>query len=1787
MTQSAADGSPETPPPHTDGAGELEERGEEASFPVVGVGASAGGLEAITQLLQALPADTGMAFVLVQHLSPAHPSALAEILSRATTMAVSEVHDEPAVEPNHVYVIPPDRSMIIADGVLKLLPREGGIHRPIDQFFRALAEDRRHQAIAIVLSGTATDGTLGLEAVKGEGGITFAQDGTAQHDGMPSSAVASGCVDFVLPPDAIAREIIRISRHPYAVPESVTRTADDQPSVAQIVALLRHATGVDFSHYKWNTLYRRITRRMVFQKVDSLAAYVSLLRQTPAEVEALYQDILISVTSFFRDKESFEALKSQVFPGLLKNRSPHDPVRIWTPGCSTGQEAYSLVMAFTEAAEALGSSTRLQLFATDLNPVSIEKARAGAYPKDIAQDVSPERLRRFFVEADGRYRVSKTIRDACVFSRHNVLTDPPFSHLDLISCRNLLIYLEPVLQQRVIPTLHYALKPSGTLWLGSSETIGGYPNLFEIRDLRHKIYRKKGGGGAAPGHFPLQPGGMPRSAFAPAPARHNEGTDLPREADRLLSTRFAPPGVLVSAELEILQFRGKTDRYLAPAPGKASLGLLRMLREGLVAAVRAAIFRAGSENAPVREEGLRIDSGEGSHDVAIEVIPIKGSGSNEGGYLILFEDAPPTGPAVKALAAEAPRERGSAPVPQDPDTARLARELLATREYLRSLIEQQEAANEELQSANEEIQSANEELQSTNEELETSKEEIQSSNEELTTVNDELNNRNTELSRVNNDLVNLLGSIQTAIVMLGPDLRVRRFTPAAEKLLNLIPSDVGRPLSDIKLSLDGLPDLTPLLLEVLATVTTQEREVRDRHGRWYSLRLRPYRTLDNRIDGVVLMLVDVDAMKRAHAFTESIVATTREPLLVLDDTLRIKAASRAFYEVFGASPEETLGHPLSELGKQRWDIPELRALLEKVLLEDSAFSDYEVKREDGLLGERTMILNARRLLQPSEERPSILLAIEDITERKRAESAIKTRNERLHQLWEAAGVLLSTDDVGAMLRGLLTKIGPPLGVDAYLNYMLDEGGRSLNLVSSNGVPAEAFPAIERLELDGSICGTVALTRLPVAAAHVQQSDEPSTARVKSFGIRAYACNPLVSGSELLGTLSFGSRSKDHFDPDELAFLETISHYVAMAYARLVAQEAVRASEARLTFILASMPQKIFTATPDGAVDYFNPQWMKFTGLSFEQIKGWGWTQLVHPDDLEENTRAWQRAIASGEPFQIEHRVRRADGTYRWHFSRATAMRDEAGRILMWVGSNTDVQDIKHAEIALQDSERRYRRLFEAAKDGILILDFESGKVVQSNPFMSELLGYPHDHFIGKETWEIGLFSDKAASEGAMQALKEKGYLRYEHLPLKARDGREVEVEVVANAYREDLHRVIQCNIRDITQRSHLEAQLKQQAKELSDLHRRKDEFLAMLSHELRNPLAPIANAVKLLGLPPGSQSPMQRQACGIIERQVGQLQHLVDDLLEVSRITSGRVQLRRERVAVSEIVERAVESIRPLITQRREELTVSLPEEPVWLHADAARLHQVVVNLLTNAAKYSNEGGHVTLSVKQEGEVCVLRVSDTGVGIGPELLPHVFELFTQADRTLDRSQGGLGIGLALVQRLTELHGGKVEARSVLGEGSEFTVRLPVAPPDVPPSIQPAPEIEAPAARPLRVLVVDDNVDAALMLSMLLEMQGHEVQTAADGPRALTAALAFKPQVVLLDIGLPGMDGYEVARRIRLEPSLAGVVLVALTGYGRDADRLRSTDAGFDHHLVKPADFAKLKVILTAAAEKAA
>ena len=821
-----------------------------------------------------------MSFVLLQHLDPKHASMSADILSRVTRMPVTEVKDGMRAERNCIYIIPPNYSMGILHGVLKLLKRTEirGQHLVIDSFFQSLAADQKNLAIGVVLSGTGSDGTQGLMAIKAEGGITFAQSPkSAKFDNMPQSAIASGVVDLTLSPEQIADELVRIAHHPYVIPVAPATelvTPDDhllssQDRLSHIFLMLRNQCHVDFTYYKANTVKRRIERRMVLNKMQDLKAYAQFLSHHPEEVNALYADILIHVTGFFRDPESFEALKAEVFPKLMENRTPGNPIRVWVPGCSTGEEAYSIAISLLEFLGERALHTPIQIFASDISDQAIQKARLGEYPESISDAVSPERLNRFFMKMDGGgYKIAKSIRDICLFSRHDITTDPPFAKLDLVSCRNLLIYFTAVLQKHVIPIFHYALVSNGFLWLGKSETIGGSSELFSLIDKTNKIYARRDAPIALNIRFPASTYVHGRQNTVSEPKTFKKvALDVQKIAEQAIQDEY--PGVLVNEEMEILQLRGRTVPFIEPAPGIPSYLLFKMAHPELLRDLRMAIQEARKSNDSVRKEGLSLGKGRSRKTFNLNVIPIKPSSlaparSKERLYLILFEKTAEPKPNNKTELLRPRKQVGQTSGKKDPYVLALQQELSAAQEYQHSLIEKFEAAQEDLTTANEELQSANEELQSTNEELETAKEELQSGNEELTTVNDELQTRSIEQIQTNNDLINLLGSVEIPIVMLSDDRNIRRFTPLAGKALNLITSDVGRPLSDLKLnfSTPGADlDLEQMVTQTIETIEPQELEVQDHNGRWFRLQVRPYKTIDNKIDGAVLALVDIDDLK--------------------------------------------------------------------------------------------------------------------------------------------------------------------------------------------------------------------------------------------------------------------------------------------------------------------------------------------------------------------------------------------------------------------------------------------------------------------------------------------------------------------------------------------------------------------------------------------------------------------------------------------------------------------------------------------------------------------------------------------------------------------------------------------------------------------------------------------------------------------------------------------------------------------------------------------------------------
>jgi len=1045
----------------------MKRSGPKKAFNVVAIGASAGGLKAFEELLAALPPRPGMAFVLVPHLAPQYESHLSEILSRGSRLPVREVKSGDKVRPDQIYILPPDRAMLIKRGVLHLYAsgRKSDWRNPIDSFFSSLAADQGERAVGVLLSGEGTDGTQGMRAIKAAGGATFAQSGgTAAHFSMPRSAAAAGWADFVLSPAEIAKSLLSVKTgrgHKTAVPTA--RPSED--AMSGILELLRSAKGVEFGLYKRSTLRRRIQRRMALKKIFAPGAYFRELKKDHGELELLYRDVLVSVTSFFREPESFKDLKRLIYPRLLKKRAHGAPLRIWVPGCSTGEEAYSHAMNLVEFLGERAAGVPFQIFATDVNPAVIERARAGFYPARIKNDLSPERLKRFFVPTENGYSISPAIRERCIFAAKDLLKDPPFINLDLISCRNLLIYLGPSLQEKALKIFHYALKPGGILMLGRSESIGSLSGSFSQLDVKKKVFSERAPGSRILPDFETTGRFLePETAFKP-PAYGWQGTDKPapdvpclqEELARVLPARYIPDGVIVNGEMEILRFLGDTSRYLRPAPGKPSLNLRSMASGELLLELRAAIHVAKRSACAVRKE---LSPAPGAAGLRVEILPIKVPGQDKQYFLILFEDAAP------AVPGGAPRDRKPA-ARESRRVIELKEDLAVSGENLKAIIEEQETTNARLKDANEELLSSNEELQSVNEEFETAKEELQSANEELVTANEEAVRNNQVLNLSNTDLTNLLASIDIPVIMLDQHMAVRRLTPSAEALFDLSSDLVGHDVREVSLPV-RLPELRKLLLGVVRSGIARELEVQDNRGRWYTLLLRPYRTEKGRTEGAVMAFLDIHNRKLSDKTLmrlATLVRDSNDAVIIRDLKDRILAWNKGAQQMYGYSAEEALGMNVSRL------MPENARIGTKDLLRLSqrgkTAAPIATKRlaKDGRLLD---VLFTVTLLCDDKGAPAeIAITERDITAQKKAEQEMRLLHARVVAAQENERKRIARDlhdGVGQILSGVKFRLeslsgnsparndepGKFLEVSASLNRAIAE----IRRVSENLMPSE-------------------------------------------------------------------------------------------------------------------------------------------------------------------------------------------------------------------------------------------------------------------------------------------------------------------------------------------------------------------------------------------------------------------------------------------------------------------------------------------------------------------------------------------------------------------------------------------------------------------------------------------------------------------------------------------------------------------------------------------------------------
>jgi two-component system CheB/CheR fusion protein len=1477
-----------------------------SDFHIVGIGASAGGLESLERFFTHLPPDTGMAFVVLQHLSPDFRSLMDELLGRRTPMRIRQAESEMAVEPNTVYLLPPMKEMIIRHRRLLLSDRDPrlGLTLPIDLFLRSLAQDVGDRAIAVILSGSGSDGSRGVQEVSRVGGAVFCESPeTAQFNGMPLSAIRTGIVHQVLPPERIAMAIPALAAAPGAEAES-SRTPDDERGVDAIVRLLRDEYAIDFSHYKASTVVRRIERRLALNRSVDIDMYVEQLRSDPRELSSLYEDLLIGVTRFFRDEPAFQALEERVIPELLDRTPPDQQVRVWVPGCATGQEAYSIAILLHQALAARRRPINVKILATDVHKASLDLAGVGIYPEEQVAGIGRERLERYFTLRPNGYQVSPSLRECIVFAPHNLIRDAPFTNLDLITCRNLLIYFQPHAQKTVLTLFHFALKPGGFLFLGSSESPGGLVDEFDTIDEHAKIYRKLRDIGLPRDlKLPLPRGSTPQRTPVAVPPRGGVNPQLMSVYDRLLD-RFMPPSFLVDEHGHLVDTFGGVGTLLKVKTRRPTQSLLEMLPEDLKAVVSGALHRVRRDGESVRYPGIQLPG----HATRMSLVaePLRDAHGNLTYVLMALGDGDGAEPAAALVPpfADVPVSRSDPEAFAAPAADGLARDRIAAleeeltyaKEHLQSAIEEYETSNEELQATNEELVAANEELQSTNEEL-------HSVNEELYTVNAEYQRKNAELQELNDDIEHLLNGTDVATMFLDRQLCIRKFTPRMADLFHVIPQDVGRPLHAFAHDLlHG--DLMADIGRVLQTGEVVEAQTWDRRQRCYFLRVLPYR-----------------ARMRDRA-----ISVVQQP------------------------------------GADRDGLPD--------------------------------------------------------------------------------GVLLTLTDISALEQ--------------------------------------------------------ARAKLAQVSAIVESSED---------AIVGHSCDGVVT------SWNRGAAGLYGYTADEI-----LGHHASVLY-------------------------------PPGQKEAFD---RILTGVR--------------------EGRASERVEMTGL---------RKDGTLVHAAVTFSPIADRSGSVIGVSAIARDITQLVRARQEIADREERIRLLLDSTAEAIYGIDL-SGVCIFCNSACARLLGYDSPAaLIGRQMHPLAHHTradgtpNPAEQSSIFEAMRSREGVHVDDEVLWRADGTSFEAEYWSHPIikgQEVIGAVV--TFLDITSRRETERQLQEGAQ-------RREQFLAMLSHELRNPLAAILSATRLLALETSLTRQCQ-EASEVISRQASHMARLLDDLLDVSRITHGRIALRTELVDLRETTRSAIEALGPFLAERETRLEAIMPEVPVPVIGDPARLQQVAANLISNASKYSPRGSAIRLEVHAADGQAAIAVADEGRGIEPDRLERIFDLFEQGDQSLDRSEGGLGIGLTLLRSLVELHDGTVEARSDgPGRGSTFTVRLPLADASAEDQVGPPPTPDAVR----RVVLVEDQPDARRMLEILLESYGVEVFTAANGAEGLELIVRVRPDLALVDLGLPVMNGYDLAREVRRRR--ISTRLVALSGYGQDADIQAALEAGFDQHLTKPPDPARLDGLLGRAEDIAA
>lgn len=1594
---------------------------KEALKLVVGIGASAGGLEAFKQFLAAMPAHVGMAFLLVQHLDPTHKSLLPELLAPCTPMSIRDADQGVTIEADCVYIIRPDTAMAVKSGRIALSPPtlHRGVRLPVDHLFRSLAQEYGPRAVGIVLSGAGSDGSSGMREIKAAGGLTIAQDpDTSMQRGMPQSAIDTGIIDLVLPIKGMPEVLQRFASLPEsarAEPKEVDADEPTEPTdklaslseseLTRLAAVIDAHVNFDLRVYKPSTIERRVLRRMTLAGFDDFDSYFEHLRTDPSEQQQLVCDLLINVTEFFRDPQAFQALREMVIDPMVAQAPSGSTLRAWIPGCATGEEAYSIGMELLDAVDAANKRLAIQIFATDIDQDALKVARVGLYSPSVCEGISSKRLQTYFTEFSGQgYQVRSILRDIISFAVHDLTKDPPFSRMNLVSCRNVLIYLTAETQKHVLKVLHFALEPAGCLMLSSSESVGPQRDLFSTISKIWRIYRKIGAS---------RPIAVARSRNRPL--LEKEGSQLPaspvltqRLANngdsirRLVLDSMVPPTIVVSDEGSVVFSHGELGPYLRiPEGDNPRLELSTLLRPNIATRARGALYRCLRNRVVVTALS---SPDRASRRVRITARPAARLGEK---FVILsFEDV-----LVKGTRTSTDRAEGGS---EHALVDELEKELQATREDLRNLVEELETSNEELRCSNEESMSMNEELQSTNEELEATTEELRALNEELTTLNAQLREKVELVEQAHDDLNNFFSSTNVATIFLDERLCIKRFTPAARELLGLDIGDAGRFVGDIARELLQ-NELDVQAKAVLEHLTPQSTELLTSDGRWIIRHVLPYRTETRRIEGIVVTYSDVTELRAANELLneknrrlelawEAARGGILEHRLPPDNSTYV---SPQWAQVLGYRLEELppYNQLLSWLAAQVHpdDRPEFDKISEN--LRSGRIDRYTMEvRIRHHAGHWIWVRKIARVVDQGGhgKGSQVLRMMLDITDLKQAEASLKESEMRFREMANGLPLMVWVHDIN--------------GDQEMANQTFCEFyGISLEEATGSRWQRLIHPDDAQGYRHGFLT-SIRENRAFHAEARVKHADG-SWRWIESWGRPRIAENGQSRG--LVGTS-------------------------ADITARRTMEEILRKSEQRFRMLADNISQLAWTADRLGYATWYNRRWYEYTGTTWESMQGDGWIKTQHPDHVDRVVAGVSAARELEAPWEDTFPLRGASGEYRWFLSRAVPIRDENNKLICWFGTNTDINDLRQVEQKLLEADRQ------------------------------------------------------------------------------------------------------------------------------------KDEFLAMLGHELRNPLAAIRTASELLKRKTATNENLSKTH-QVLDRQTNHMAKLLDGLLDVSRIVRGKITLDLEVIDFGTICLDAITDITGSLEARKISMHADIPTRPTWVRGDRVRLGQIVGNLLSNAVKFTPRGGSIHLAIERREHSAVLTVRDTGVGIEPDLLPHVFEIFRQSKQSFDRANGGLGLGLALVKNLTELHGGTVEAQSEgVGKGTTMTVEIPLSRIDRPNATAGMRSQEG----PLNIVLIEDNEDTVEVLRQVLEGFGHHVFTALNGSAGLELINEIATDIVLCDLGLPGqITGFDVARELKSNEKTKWIPLVALSGYGRPEDKQRSLDAGFDVHLTKPAEIVDFERVL--------